>query len=47
MLEMINGTLLISLKDGKKIDSKLKKFGALIGDNSEIGCNVVSNPGTI
>jgi len=39
--------VLISLKDGKKIDSKLKKFGALIGDNSEIGCNVVSNPGTI
>lgn len=39
--------VLISLKNGKKLDSKLKKFGALIGDNSEIGCNVVSNPGTI
>lgn len=39
--------ILIRLKNGQKVDSKLKKFGALIGDGSEIGCNVVSNPGTI
>ena len=33
--------------DGKKIETKLKKFGAMIGDNVEVGCNSVLNPGTI
>lgn len=31
----------------KKYDTGLIKFGALIGDNTEIGCNAVLNPGTI
>lgn len=31
----------------KKIETNLKKFGAMIGDNVEIGCNSVLNPGTI
>jgi len=39
--------ILVHLENGKKMDSGLRKFGALIGDGSEIGCNVVSNPGTI
>lgn len=30
-----------------KMDSKLRKFGAIIGDYSQIGCNTVINPGTI
>lgn len=29
------------------IDTGLKKFGAIIGNNVEIGCNSVTNPGTI
>ncbi len=29
------------------INTNLKKLGALIGDNSEIGCNSVINPGTV
>lgn len=33
--------------DGVKIDSKMRKMGALIGDYAEIGCNSVLNPGTI
>lgn len=33
--------------DGKSVDSGLKKFGALIGDKVEVGCNSVLNPGTI
>ena len=33
--------------DGKSIDSGLSKFGAIIGDNCEIGCNSVLNPGSI
>lgn len=29
------------------IDTGLRKFGAMLGDNSETGCNSVLNPGTI
>ena len=31
----------------KRIETSLKKFGAMIGDNVEIGCNAVLNPGTV
>ena len=31
----------------EKTDTGLDKFGALIGDNSEIGCNSVLNPGSV
>ncbi|MBR1779379.1 MAG: UDP-N-acetylglucosamine pyrophosphorylase [Clostridia bacterium] len=31
----------------EKIATNLKKFGAIIADNVEIGCNTVLNPGTI
>jgi NDP-sugar pyrophosphorylase family protein len=30
-----------------KISTGLKKFGSIIGDRSQIGCNVVLNPGTL
>jgi NDP-sugar pyrophosphorylase family protein len=33
--------------DGKKVDTGLRKFGALLGDGAEIGCNAVLNPGSI
>ncbi len=33
--------------DGKKIPTGLKKFGAILGDRAETGCNSVTNPGTI
>ena len=39
---------LIVVKNGKEqIDTGLKKFGAMIGDRVEIGCNTVLNPGTV
>ena len=31
----------------EKIDTGLRKFGALIGDHAELGCNSVLNPGSI
>ena len=37
----------VTLEGGKRFGSGLMKFGALIGDNSQLGCNVVTNPGTI
>ena len=33
--------------DNSKIDTGLRKFGAIVGDFVEIGCNTVLNPGTI
>ena len=33
--------------DGRCIDTGLRKFGALIGDGAEVGCNAVLNPGSI
>ncbi len=35
--------------DGKNFDiaTGLKKFGAMLGDNVEVGCNSVLNPGTV
>lgn len=39
---------LVTVKiDNQKIETKLKKFGAILGDRVEIGCNSVLNPGTI
>jgi NDP-sugar pyrophosphorylase family protein len=33
--------------DGRLIDTGLRKFGALLGDHSNVGCNAVLNPGSI
>jgi NDP-sugar pyrophosphorylase family protein len=33
--------------DGKPFDTGLRKFGALLGDGAEAGCNCVLNPGSI
>ena len=32
---------------GEKIATGLKKFGAMLGDHVEVGCNSVLNPGTV
>jgi len=33
--------------DGQPLDTGLRKFGALLGDGCDIGCNAVLNPGSI
>lgn len=33
--------------DGEKLETNRKKLGAVIGDNTEVGCNSVLNPGTV
>lgn len=39
---------LVVIKDGEdKIETGLKKVGAMLGDNVEVGCGSVLNPGTI
>ena len=32
---------------GERIETGLKKFGAMLGDHVEVGCNAVLNPGTV
>ena len=32
---------------GGAVDTGLKKFGAVLGDGAEVGCNAVLNPGTL
>lgn len=41
---------LVVVKDkneGEEIATGLKKFGAMLGDHVEVGCNSVMNPGTV
>jgi len=42
-----DNTLVTINCDGDRIETGLKKFGAILGDNVEIGCNSVLNPGSI
>lgn len=37
----------VGLPGGERIETGLKKFGAILGDHVEIGCNSVLNPGTV
>ena len=38
----------VTVKDGgERIETGLKKFGAMLGDRVEVGCNSVLNPGTV
>ena len=39
---------LVIVKNGdEKIETGIKKFGAMLGDHVEVGCNAVLNPGTV
>lgn len=39
---------LVTVKLGtEKLETNLKKFGAILGDQVEIGCNTVLNPGSV
>jgi len=41
------GSIPITNEKGERNDSGLRKLGAIIGDGSQLGCNVVTNPGAI
>jgi UDP-N-acetylglucosamine diphosphorylase / glucose-1-phosphate thymidylyltransferase / UDP-N-acetylgalactosamine diphosphorylase / glucosamine-1-phosphate N-acetyltransferase / galactosamine-1-phosphate N-acetyltransferase len=44
--KLMPGNISIEL-DGRLFDTGLRKFGALLGDETEVGCNAVLNPGSI
>ena len=45
-LKMTPGNIFVEV-DGAPFDTGLRKFGALLGDGAEAGCNAVLNPGSI
>lgn len=40
-------TLVVVKEEKEQIETGLKKFGAMLGDHVEVGCNSVLNPGTV
>lgn len=40
-------TLVVVKTDTEALSTGLKKFGAMVGDEVEVGCNSVLNPGTV
>lgn len=40
-------SLVTVLCDGEKLETDVKKFGAMLGDFVEVGCNSVLNPGSV
>ena len=40
-------TLVVVKAGEEKVETGLKKFGAMLGNNVEVGCNSVLNPGTV
>jgi NDP-sugar pyrophosphorylase family protein len=44
--KLVPGNITVEIHD-KAFDTGLRKFGALLGDNTDIGCNAVLNPGSI
>ena len=42
-----DGTHVTLMLEGKRVDTEMRKFGAILGDNCQLGCNSVCNPGTI
>jgi NDP-sugar pyrophosphorylase family protein len=45
-VRLLPGNVTVEL-DGRVFDTGLQKFGALLGDGTDVGCNAVLNPGTV
>ena len=45
-VKLMPGNVMVE-KNGASFDTGLRKFGALLGDHTDIGCNSVLNPGSI
>lgn len=46
-LKSDKSNVVVKFKNGEEIETGLRKFGAILGDNVEVGCNSVLNPGTV
>jgi NDP-sugar pyrophosphorylase family protein len=45
-VKLVPGNVMVAI-DGRPFDTGLRKFGALLGDRAEAGCNAVLNPGSV
>ena len=45
-LKVVSGNVVLK-HEGRMIDTGLRKFGAMVGDHVDIGCNSVLNPGSV
>lgn len=45
-LKSLPGNVTVEV-DGRPVDTGLRKFGAMLGDFTDIGCNSVLNPGSV
>jgi bifunctional UDP-N-acetylglucosamine pyrophosphorylase / glucosamine-1-phosphate N-acetyltransferase len=45
-LKSLPGNVTVEM-EGKPFDTGLRKFGTLLGDRADVGCNAVLNPGSI
>jgi NDP-sugar pyrophosphorylase family protein len=45
-LRFVKGNVQVRTPEGQ-LDSGLRKFGAILGDQVQTGCNSVTNPGTV
>ena len=45
-LKLVPGNVTVDI-NGRPFDTGLRKFGALLGDQTDIGCNAVLNPGIV
>jgi UDP-N-acetylglucosamine diphosphorylase / glucose-1-phosphate thymidylyltransferase / UDP-N-acetylgalactosamine diphosphorylase / glucosamine-1-phosphate N-acetyltransferase / galactosamine-1-phosphate N-acetyltransferase len=45
-VKLVPGNVTVEV-DGVPMDTCLRKFGALLGDHTDVGCNSVLNPGSI
>jgi NDP-sugar pyrophosphorylase family protein len=43
----LDGSPVVIRHEGASIDTGLRKFGAILGDHAEVGCNAVLNPGSV
>jgi NDP-sugar pyrophosphorylase family protein len=43
----LDGSSVVVHLDGKTYNTGMRKFGAIVGDRSQIGCNCVLNPGSL
>lgn len=46
-LRLDQKNIIIRTPGNPPVDTGLRKFGAILGDHAEVGCNAVLNPGTI
>lgn len=46
-VKLDHAEILVETEDGRRLLTGLRKFGAVLGDLAEIGCNAVLNPGAL